>query len=150
LDMVKLPPHFESRKPEELSGGQKQRINLARAFAADPKLVICDEVTSGLDTVVRLAIIDLIKELHRKLGISFLFISHDISTMASLAEEVVVMYQGRIVESGNIEKVLKRPEQPYTQVLMASVPHLRLGWLDEAIKKRDGVLQTADDLVLAD
>lgn len=150
LDMVKLPSHFESRKPEELSGGQKQRINLARAFAADPKLIICDEVTSGLDTVVRLAIIDLIKELHKNLGISFLFISHDISTIASLAEEVVVMYQGSIVESGNIEKVLKRPEMPYTKVLMASVPHLRIGWLDEAIKERDGVLQSANDLVLAD
>jgi peptide/nickel transport system ATP-binding protein len=150
LEMVKLSPHFKTRKPEELSGGQKQRINLARAFAADPKIVICDEVTSGLDTVVRMAIIDLIKELHNDLGISFLFISHDISTIASLAEEVVVMYQGRIVESGDIDKILKRPEKPYTQILMASVPHLRMGWLDKAIKERNEVLQSAEDLVLAD
>jgi len=150
LEMVKLPSHYESRKPEELSGGQKQRINLARAFAADPKLVICDEVTSGLDTVVRMAIIELIKELHKNLGISFLFISHDISTIASLAEEVAVMYQGKIVETGNIDLVLRQPKEPYTQVLMASVPHLRVGWLDEAIKEREEVLQSAEDLILAD
>jgi peptide/nickel transport system ATP-binding protein len=150
LEMVKLPAHFESRKPQELSGGQKQRINLARAFAANPQIVICDEVTSGLDSVVRLEIINLIKELHAKLGISFLFISHDISTIASLAEEVVVMYRGEIVEWGNIDQVFTRPENPYTKVLMASVPHLRVGWLDEAIMQRNDVLHTAENLVLAE
>lgn len=150
LEMVKLPAHFESRKPQELSGGQKQRINLARAFAANPQIVICDEVTSGLDSVVRLEIINLIKELHAKLGISFLFISHDISTMASLAEEVVVMYRGEIVEWGDIDQVFTRPENPYTKVLMASVPHLRVGWLDEAIMQRNDVLHTAENLVLAE
>lgn len=150
LEMVKLPSHFESRKPEELSGGQKQRINLARAFAADPQIVICDEVTSGLDAVVRMAIIELIKELHHNLGISFLFISHDISTIASLADEVVVMYQGSIVESGGINQVLNYPENPYTKILMASVPHLQMGWLDEAIKERESVLKSAEDLILAD
>jgi peptide/nickel transport system ATP-binding protein len=150
LDMVQLPAHLASRKPQELSGGQKQRINLARAFAANPHIVICDEVTSGLDSVVRMSIIDLIRELHGKLGISFIYISHDISTIASLAQDVVVMYQGQIVERGPIDQVLNQPKNPYTQVLMASVPHLRVGWLDEAISKRDSVLRSAEDLRLAD
>ena len=148
LEMVQLPAHLASRKPGELSGGQKQRINLARAFAANPQIVICDEVTSGLDSVVRMSIIDLIRELHGKLGISFLFISHDISTIASLAQDVVVMYQGKIVERGTIDQVLNQPQNPYTRVLMASVPHLRVGWLDEAINKRDAVLRSAEDLML--
>lgn len=150
LDMVQLPADFRSRRPDELSGGQKQRINLARALAADPTLVICDEVTSGLDTVVRLAIIDLIRELHRNLGISFLFISHDISTIASLAGEVLVMYRGRIVEQGPTDRVLESPREDYTRILMASVPHLRIGWLDEAMDKRASVLNSNRDLVLSD
>jgi peptide/nickel transport system ATP-binding protein len=150
LDMVQLPATLASRKPQELSGGQKQRINLARAFAANPQIVICDEVTSGLDTVVRMSIIDLIRELHGKLGISFMFISHDISTIASLAQDVVVMFQGKIVERGTIDQIMTRPENPYTQVLMASVPHLRVGWLDEAIEKRNAVLRSAEDLRLSD
>ncbi|MEW6267630.1 MAG: ABC transporter ATP-binding protein [Thermodesulfobacteriota bacterium] len=150
LDMVQLPAHLGSRKPQELSGGQKQRINLARAFAANPQIVICDEVTSGLDTVVRMSIIDLIRELHGQLGITFLFISHDISTIASLAQEVVVMHQGTVVEQGPLDQVLTRPKKPYTQVLMTSVPHLRVGWLDEAIIERNRVLCSADNLRLAD
>jgi peptide/nickel transport system ATP-binding protein len=150
LEMVQLPAHLASRKPRELSGGQKQRVNLARAFAANPQIVICDEVTSGLDTVVRMSIIDLIRELHCKLGISFLYISHDISTIASLAQDVVVMYQGKIVEYGPIDQIMTRPENPYTQVLMASVPHLRVGWLDEAIDKRNAVLRSTEDLMLSD
>jgi peptide/nickel transport system ATP-binding protein len=148
LEMVQLPAYLAARKPGELSGGQKQRINLARALAANPQIVICDEVTSGLDTVVRMSIIDLIRELHGKLGISFIFISHDISTIASLAQDVVVMFQGKIVECGLISEIFAHPENPYTQVLMASVPHLRVGWLDEAIQKRDEVLRSAEDLRL--
>ena len=150
LELVQLPAHLGSRKPRELSGGQKQRINLARAFAANPQVVICDEVTSGLDTIVRMSIIDLIRDLHSKLGITFLFISHDISTVASFAKEVVVMSQGQIMEQGPVEKVLKNPEHPYTKVLMASVPHLRVGWLEEAIDERDCVVSSAEDLVPVD
>ena len=96
-----------------------------------------------------MSIIDLIRDLHGKLGISFLFISHDISTIASLAQDVVVMYQGEIVECGPINQILTRPENPYTQVLMASVPHLRVGWLDEAIEERNAVLRSADNLMLS-
>jgi peptide/nickel transport system ATP-binding protein len=149
LELVQLPSHLGTRKPQELSGGQKQRINLARAFAANPEIVICDEVTSGLDTIVRMSIIDLIRDLHCKLGITFLFITHDISTIASLAEDVVVMCEGKVMEQGPVQKVLTQPEHPYTKVLMASVPHLRIGWLDEAIDERDCVLRGTDDMVIA-
>ena len=150
LDLVQLPAAFAERKPQELSGGQKQRINLARALAAKPDIVLCDEVTSSLDSVVRASIIELIHELRQKLGVSFMFISHDISTIASLAEEVVVMYQGRIVEHGPTTQILHAPEHPYTKVLMASVPHLRVGWLEEAIAEREAVLEAAADLELLD
>ncbi|MGD8847836.1 MAG: ABC transporter ATP-binding protein [Desulfobacteraceae bacterium] len=148
LELVQLPAHIAARKPQELSGGQKQRINLARAFAANPEIVICDEVTSGLDTIVRMSIIDLIRELHCKLGITFLFITHDISTIASLAEDIVVMSEGQVMEQGPVKKVLTQPEHPYTKVLMASVPHLRIGWLDEAIDERDCVLRATEAAVI--
>jgi peptide/nickel transport system ATP-binding protein len=137
LELVQLPAHIGIRKPRELSGGQKQRVNLARAFAANPEIVICDEVTSGLDTVVRMSIIDLIRDLHRKLGITFLFITHDISTIASLAQDIVVMHDGEVMEQGPAKQVLTRPAHPYTKVLMASVPHLRVGWLEETIEERE-------------
>nr|WP_319394862.1 ABC transporter ATP-binding protein [uncultured Desulfobacter sp.] len=131
MELVQLPANIAQRKPQELSGGQKQRVNLARAFAANPEVVICDEVTSGLDTVVRMSIIDLIKDLHATLGITFLFITHDISTIASLAQSIVVMSQGEIMEQGDVKQVITRPNHIYTKMLMASVPHLRMGWLDE-------------------
>lgn len=131
MELVQLPANIALRKPQELSGGQKQRVNLARAFAANPEVVICDEVTSGLDTVVRMSIIDLIKDLHATLGITFLFITHDISTIASLAQSIVVMSQGEIMEQGDVKQVITRPSHIYTKMLMASVPHLRMGWLDE-------------------
>lgn len=136
MDKVKLDRDLLNRRPKELSGGQKQRINLARALAADPMLILCDEVTSALDTVVRNSIIDLIDELRETDGISFLFISHDISTIATLADEVVVMYQGEIVENGLTENVINAPEHAYTKQLMTAVPHLRRGWLEEALTKR--------------
>ncbi len=150
LDLVQLPAAFAERKPQELSGGQKQRVNLARALAAKPDIVLCDEVTSSLDSVVRASVIELIHELRQKLGVSFMFISHDISTIASMAEEVVVMYQGRIVEQGPTTQILHAPEHPYTKVLMASVPHLRVGWLEKAIAEREAVLEAAADLKLLD
>jgi peptide/nickel transport system ATP-binding protein len=136
MDKVKLDRDLLNRRPKELSGGQKQRINLARALAADPMLILCDEVTSALDTVVRNSIIDLIDELRETDGISFLFISHDISTIATLADEVVVMYQGEIVENGQTENVINAPEHAYTKQLMTAVPHLRQGWLEEALANR--------------
>ncbi len=139
MDRVQLPKEFLRRYPSELSGGQKQRVNLARALAAGPDFVICDEVTSALDTVVRNSIISLIDELRASLGLTFLFISHDISTVATLADKTVVMQNGRIVEDNDTFAVLENPQHPYTKSLMGSVPHMRLGWLEEALEAREAL-----------
>ncbi|VVD64563.1 oligopeptide/dipeptide ABC transporter ATPase subunit [Pandoraea communis] len=131
LDRVRLPATLLDRTPGGLSGGQKQRVNLARALAAEPSLILCDEVTSALDTVVGAAIIDLLAELRRELGLSYLFISHDISTVRAICDEVVVLYAGQRVESGAREVLSSPPWHPYTRLLIDSVPALRQGWLDE-------------------
>ncbi len=137
LRKVQLPPDYIRRLPRELSGGQKQRVNLARALAVNPKVVVCDEVTSALDTIVRDAIIDLILDLKTTLDLSFILISHDISTVARLADQVAVMHFGEVVETGNTADVLDNPQHDYTRRLLASVPHLRVGWLEEAIAAQE-------------
>jgi peptide/nickel transport system ATP-binding protein len=129
LDMVHLPRNLRHRRPGELSGGQKQRVNFARALAADPKLILCDEITSALDTVVAAAVIDLLKELQRELGLSYIFISHDLSVVEAICDEIVVMYGGKKVEEITPSKV-KAPQHPYSQLLFSSVPKLDPGWLD--------------------
>jgi len=136
LDMVRLPRSFADRYPTELSGGQKQRINLARALAAEPDLVLCDEVTSALDAVVGAAIIDLLKELRRELGVAYMFISHDLSTVASFVDEIAVLYAGRLVEAGDTRSVLAPPRHPYSDLLVSSVPELRIGWLEDTAAMR--------------
>lgn len=130
LDLVKLPRHIAERRPGTLSGGQKQRVNLARALAAKPDLILCDEVTSALDTVVGAAILELLAELRRELNVSYLFISHDISTVRALCDDVAVMYSGHIVESGSRQALAQAPFHPYTNLLINSVPALRQGWLE--------------------
>jgi peptide/nickel transport system ATP-binding protein len=130
LDLVKLPAAVADRLPGELSGGQKQRVNLARALAADPELILCDEVTSALDTVVGEAVLDLLTELQRELGVALMFISHDLGIVRSISHEVLVLRQGRTVEAGPTEQVLQAPQADYTQLLLASVPQLRTGWLE--------------------
>ena len=130
LDLVELPADFINRFPRELSGGQLQRVNFARALAADPKLIICDEITSALDTLVSKAIIELLLNLKKKLGIAYLFISHDLSTVANLADSVAVMRNGEIVEYGSTEEVLKPPYHEYTELLLDSIPKLKQGWLE--------------------
>ena len=139
LEMVDLPQSFASRFPEELSGGQKQRVNLARALGANPELILADEVTSALDTIVGAAVIDLLKNLREQLQVSYVFISHDLSTVASFADRIVVLYAGRIVEDGPTESVLSPPSHPYTRLLLSSVPELRMGWLEEVIETREAV-----------
>ena len=130
LDLVKLPAALVSRIPAELSGGQKQRVNLARALAAEPDLILCDEVTSALDTVVGAAVLDLLAELRRELGVSLMFISHDISTVRAVCDQVVVLYSGCKVDSGSRQALAAPPFHPYADLLIASVPELRAGWLD--------------------
>jgi peptide/nickel transport system ATP-binding protein len=133
LDLVELPTGFASRFPGELSGGQKQRVNLARALAAEPDVILCDEVTSALDTLVAKSIIDLLGSLQKRLGVSYIFISHDISTVAAFANRVAVLYAGRVVELGKTADVLSPPFHPYTDLLLSSVPETRQGWLEDVV-----------------
>ncbi|UPK05792.1 ABC transporter ATP-binding protein [Bradyrhizobium sp. 170] len=130
LDMVRLPATMAERYPSELSGGQKQRVNLARALAAEPSLILCDEVTSALDTVVGAAILDLLAELQRALGVAYLFISHDLSMVKAVCDEVMILYAGQMMEHGSRGALHQRPLHPYSDLLISSVPELRQGWLD--------------------
>ncbi len=129
LDMVHLPRALRHRRPAELSGGQKQRVNFARALAAEPKLILCDEITSALDTVVAAAIIDLLKELQRELGLSYVFISHDLSVIEAICDEIIVMYRGQMVETIT-PAARQEPQHPYSRLLFSSVPKLDPTWLD--------------------
>jgi len=131
LDLVKLPRSVATRLPGGLSGGQKQRVNLARALAADPDLILCDEVTSALDTVVAAAVLDLMAELRRELGVSYLFISHDLHTVRAVCDEIIVMQHGRKLAQVARADFERGPHHPYYELLARSVPQLRRGWLDE-------------------
>jgi len=140
LDMVRLPKTLRYRHPSELSGGQKQRVNFARALAADPKLIICDEITSALDTVVASSVIELLKELQRELGLSYIFISHDLSVVEAICDEIMVMYNGQRVEQITPDKV-KAPTHPYSKLLFSSVPKLDPTWLDGLVRDPELVSQ---------
>jgi ABC-type glutathione transport system ATPase component len=124
LDLVGLPSGSLERFPHEFSGGQRQRIGIARALMLEPKVLIADEVTSALDVSVQAQVLKLLDALRQNLGISILFISHDILTVRSFANRVMVLYKGHVKESGPVESVLENPKHPYTRALMASVPTL--------------------------
>ena len=141
LARVELPIEFFRRFPTELSGGQRQRINLARALAAKPKLIICDEITSALDTIVAQQILDLLGSLQDELGLSYLFITHNIATVAQISKKIAVMRNGQIIQQGSVEEVLTPPCHEYTQLLLNSVPEMRTDWLDTAVIERRDLLK---------
>lgn len=136
LQLIELDESFMDRLPGELSGGQKQRICIARALAADPELIICDEVTSALDQVVQEGILKLLLRLQKELGVSYIFITHDIATVEAIADEIVVMWQGKVVEQGVKDDILNPPFPEYTELLLSSVPTMDPGWLSGAVEAR--------------
>ncbi|MGH8742535.1 MAG: ATP-binding cassette domain-containing protein, partial [Burkholderiales bacterium] len=122
LQQVGLPPEAMGRYPHEFSGGQRQRIAIARALAVSPKLIVCDEPTSALDVSVQAQILNLLRSLQARLGIAYLFITHNIAVVDYLAHDVAVMREGKIVERGTVDEVLRRPRHAYTKELLAAVP----------------------------
>jgi peptide/nickel transport system ATP-binding protein len=122
LDLVRLPRSYAQRYPHQLSGGEKQRVGIARALASRPKFLVCDEAVSALDVSVQAAVLNLLRDLRDELGVTYLFISHDIGVIAHIADRVAVMYQGTIVEEGPVGDVLHPPYHPYTELLLSSVP----------------------------
>lgn len=144
LDMVHLPANMRHRLPSELSGGQKQRVNLARALAAEPELILCDEITSALDTVVAAAILELLKELQRELNLSYMFISHDLSTVEAICDDVLVMLKGKVVEALPAADMSAQATHPYSRLLISSIPQLDTGWLSGLEQDPELVAQFAD------
>ena len=130
------PEEFIDRYPAELSGGQKQRVCIARALAAQPDLIICDEVTSALDQLVAERVLQLLQRLQDELGVSYMFITHNFATVRAISDEIVVMFQGRIVEQGPRNDVLTPPHHEYTDLLLSSVPEMKIGWLDQTLAER--------------
>ncbi|MDX8509255.1 ABC transporter ATP-binding protein [Mesorhizobium captivum] len=136
LDEIEMGKGFVDRYPAELSGGQKQRVCIARALAARPKLIICDEVTSALDPLVADGILNLLLRLQKIEDVAYLFITHDLATVKAIADSIAVMYQGKVVRCGSKIEVLTPPFDAYTDLLLSSVPEMELGWLENAIKGR--------------
>ena len=136
LEMIELDGQFIDRLPSELSGGQKQRICIARALAADPEFIICDEVTSALDQIVQEGILKLLMKLQKELNLTYLFITHDISTVRAISDQVVVMNLGEVVEQGLKADVFSPPHPDYTELLLSSVPEMDPNWLNNFNKKR--------------
>ena len=139
LEMIELDESFIDRLPSELSGGQKQRVCIARALAANPDIIICDEVTSALDQIVQEGILQLLMRLQKEFQISYLFITHDISTVKAISDQVVVMSEGKVVEQGLKSAVFSPPHPEYTELLLSSVPEMDPDWLTNILKKRSNL-----------
>ncbi|WP_237480647.1 ABC transporter ATP-binding protein [Lichenibacterium dinghuense] len=138
LRLVGLPEEFADRKPGQLSGGQKQRVCIARALAAEPEVIICDEPTSALDPLVAEEVLKLLKGLQDRLGLAYVFITHDLGTVRRIAHRTAVMLKGEIIAQGPTEEIFSPPYHPYTEKLILSVPEMHTTWLDEILAKRGG------------
>jgi peptide/nickel transport system ATP-binding protein len=136
LDQIEMGKGYLDRYPAELSGGQKQRVCIARSLAAKPKLIICDEVTSALDPLVADGILKLLLDLQAREGVAYLFITHDLATVRAIADRIAVMFKGRVVRYGTKSEVLAPPFDDYTDLLLSSVPEMKLGWLEQVIATR--------------
>lgn len=136
LEEIEMGKEYLDRYPAELSGGQKQRVCIARALAAKPKLIICDEVTSALDPLVADGILKLLLRLQKIEDVAFLFITHDLATVRAIADSIAVMYQGSLVRYGSKSEVLAPPFDDYTDLLLSSVPEMRIGWLEDVLEHR--------------
>ena len=136
LDEIEMGKGFIDRYPAELSGGQKQRVCIARALAAKPKLIICDEVTSALDPLVADGILKLLLELQAREHVAYLFITHDLATVKAIADKIAVMYRGKVVRYGSKTDVLTPPFDDYTDLLLSSVPEMEIGWLEQVLAHR--------------
>lgn len=150
MDQIELPAdQYYNRLPSELSGGQKQRIGIARALAAEPKFIICDEVTSALDQLVAEGILRLLARLQDQLSLSYMFITHDLATVRAIADEVVVMKDGRVVEQGPKDDMFKPPHHAYTDLLLSSVPEMDPDWLTNLLAERgvDNIGDAASDKI---
>ena len=148
MKQIEIPESFLDRFPGQLSGGEKQRICIARALAAEPELIICDEVTSALDQLVAEGILDLLQNLQNELKVSYLFITHDLATVKAIADEIVVMYQGGIIEQGPKKQILEPPYEDYTELLLSSVPEMDPDWLDHLVDRRKrGEAPTSESLM---
>ena len=143
------PTQYIDRLPSELSGGQKQRIGIARALAAEPRFIICDEVTSALDQLVAEGILKLLARLQDELGLSYMFITHDLATVRAIADEVVVMKDGKVIEQGPKAEMFQPPHHPYTDLLLSSVPEMDPDWRDNLLQARgvDNIGDAAIDKV---
>jgi peptide/nickel transport system ATP-binding protein len=139
LESIELNESYIDRYPSEMSGGQKQRISIARALAAGPEVIICDEVTSALDQIVQEGILTLLMKLQKETNVTYIFITHDIATVRAIADEIVVMNKGQVVQQGLKSRVLNPPYPAYTELLLSSVPEMDPDWLTDLLKKREKV-----------